>query len=65
MAVDAGLTPRRRSFPGDHSDQAGQPAVSAHHGNNYLPLLERYYRSHRCALFPVRETLPVTLREVG
>jgi hypothetical protein len=26
-------------------------AVSAHHGNNYLPLLETHYRSHRSALF--------------
>lgn len=26
-------------------------AVSAHHGNNYLPLLEQFYRSHRSALF--------------
>jgi hypothetical protein len=26
-------------------------AVSAHHGNNYLPLLDQHYRSHRSALF--------------
>lgn len=26
-------------------------AVSAHHRNNYLPLLETHYRSHRSALF--------------
>ena len=26
-------------------------AVSAHHGNNYLPVLEGFYRSHRPALF--------------
>ncbi|WP_205717956.1 Tn3 family transposase [Actinomadura soli] len=25
--------------------------VSAHHGNNYLPLLDQHYRSHRSALF--------------
>jgi TnpA family transposase len=25
-------------------------AISAHHGNNYLPLLERYYKSHRPVL---------------
>ena len=25
-------------------------ALSAHHGNNYLPLLERHYRSHRSVL---------------
>jgi hypothetical protein len=24
--------------------------MSTHHGNNYLPLLEQYYRSHRPAL---------------
>jgi hypothetical protein len=27
-----------------------QEAVSAYHGNNYLPLLERFYRSHRPVL---------------
>jgi hypothetical protein len=26
-------------------------ALAAHHGNNYLPLLEPFYRSHRAALF--------------
>ena len=26
-------------------------AVSAHHGNNCLPLLDQHYRSHRSALF--------------
>jgi hypothetical protein len=26
-------------------------AVAAHHGNNYLPLLEPFYHSHRAALF--------------
>jgi hypothetical protein len=30
---------------------AAYEAVSAHHGNNYLPLLDRHYRSHRSALF--------------
>ncbi|MFI6803156.1 hypothetical protein [Streptosporangium canum] len=30
---------------------AAHEAVSAHHGNNYLPLLEQYYGSHRAALF--------------
>ena len=30
---------------------AAHEAVSAHHGNNYLPLLDRHYRSHRSALF--------------
>ena len=28
---------------------AAHEAVAAHHGNNYLPLLERYYKSHRPA----------------
>ncbi|MDF3310582.1 DUF4158 domain-containing protein [Rhodococcus sp. T2V] len=30
---------------------AAQEAVSAYHGNNYLPLLNGFYRSHRPALF--------------
>ncbi len=30
---------------------AAHEAVSAHHGNNYLPLLEQYYGPHRAALF--------------
>lgn len=30
-------------------------AVSAHHGNNYLPLLDQHYRSHRSALFTLLE----------
>ena len=30
---------------------AAREAVSAHHGGNYLPLLDRHYRSHRSALF--------------
>ncbi|WP_406314637.1 hypothetical protein OHA77_40035 [Streptosporangium sp. NBC_01639] len=29
---------------------AAHEAVSAHHGNNYLPLLEAHYRSHRSAV---------------
>lgn len=32
-------------------------AVSAHHGNNYAPLMERYYRSHRSVLFTLLEAL--------
>lgn len=31
--------------------------VSAHHGNNPVPLMERYYRSHRAALFALLEVL--------
>lgn len=36
---------------------AAHLAVSAHHGNNYLPLLEAFYRSHRAALFTLVDTL--------
>ncbi len=32
-------------------------AISAHHGNNYVPLLERHYRSHRATLFGLLEAL--------
>jgi len=36
---------------------AAHEEVSAHHGNNYTPLMERYYRSHRAALFAMLEVL--------
>ncbi|EHY87515.1 Tn3 family transposase [Saccharomonospora azurea] len=36
---------------------AAHEAVSAHHGNNYLPLLEQFYKSHRSALFTLLDTL--------
>jgi TnpA family transposase len=36
---------------------AAHEAVSAHHGNNYAPLMERYYRSHRSVLFILLEAL--------
>jgi Domain of unknown function (DUF4158) len=36
---------------------ASHEAVSAHHGNNYLPLLERFYNSHRSALFTLLDTV--------
>ncbi|MER5427308.1 transposase [Streptosporangium roseum] len=36
---------------------AAHEAVSAHHGNNYLPLLEVHYRSHRSALFTLVESI--------
>ncbi|MFD8534154.1 Tn3 family transposase [Streptosporangium canum] len=36
---------------------AAHEAVSAHHGNNYLPLLEQHYRSHRSALFTLVESI--------
>ncbi|WP_205446939.1 DUF4158 domain-containing protein [Candidatus Frankia alpina] len=32
-------------------------AVSAHHGNNYAPLVERFYRSHRPALFALLDAV--------
>lgn len=36
---------------------AAHEAVSAYHGNNYLPLLERFYRSHRPTLFALVDAL--------
>jgi len=36
---------------------AAYEAVSAYHGNNYLPLLDRFYRSHRPALFTLVDAL--------
>lgn len=36
---------------------ASHEAVAAHHGNNYLPLLERFYRSHRKALFTLVDSI--------
>jgi hypothetical protein len=36
---------------------AAQEAVSAYHGDNYLPLLEGFYRSHRPALFTLVDAL--------
>lgn len=38
-------------------------AVSAYHGNNYLPLLERFYRSHRPVLFTLVDA--IELEAVG
>ncbi|WP_246238311.1 DUF4158 domain-containing protein, partial [Acrocarpospora corrugata] len=35
-------------------------AVSAYHGNNYLPLLDGFYRSHRPALFTLVDALKMT-----
>jgi hypothetical protein len=32
-------------------------AISAHHGNNHVPLLERHFRSHRATLFGLLEAL--------
>jgi hypothetical protein len=36
---------------------AAHEAVAAHHGNNYLPLLDQHYRSHRPALFTLVEAI--------
>jgi hypothetical protein len=36
---------------------AAHEAVSAYHGNNYLPLLEGFYRSHRPTLFTLVDAL--------
>lgn len=36
---------------------ASHEAVSAHHGNNYFPLLDQHYRSHRSALFTLVEAV--------
>lgn len=36
---------------------AAHEAVSAYHGNNYLPLLDQYYRSHRSALFTLVDSI--------
>ncbi|GAA3649326.1 hypothetical protein GCM10022267_39780 [Lentzea roselyniae] len=44
---------------GDGLEQlmAAHQAVAAHHGNNYLPLLEQFYRSHRPTLFTLVDSL--------
>ncbi len=34
---------------------AAHQTVAAYHGNNYLPLLEQYYKSHRSALFTLAD----------
>jgi TnpA family transposase len=36
---------------------AAHEEVAAHHGNNYLPLLDRHYRSHRSALFTLVDAI--------
>jgi hypothetical protein len=36
---------------------AAHEAVAAHHGNNYMPLLERYYKSHRPVLFALVDAI--------
>ncbi len=36
---------------------AAHAAVAAYHGNNYLPLLEAYYGSHRAALFTLVDAI--------
>jgi TnpA family transposase len=36
---------------------ADHEALSAHHGNNYAPLMERFYRSSRAGMFTMLEVL--------
>jgi TnpA family transposase len=36
---------------------AAHESVAAYHGNNYLPLLEAFYRSHRAALFTLVDSI--------
>ncbi|GAA1994142.1 hypothetical protein GCM10009838_67990 [Catenulispora subtropica] len=36
---------------------AAHEAVAAHHGNNYLPLCEQYYKSHRPTLFTLVDAI--------
>jgi hypothetical protein len=36
---------------------ADHETVSAHHGNNHAPLMERFYRSHRPVLFALLDAL--------
>ena len=36
---------------------AAHQAVAAFHGNNYLPLLEAFYRSHRAVLFTLVDAI--------
>ncbi len=36
---------------------AAYESVAAYHGNNYLPLLEAFYRSHRAALFTLVDSI--------
>lgn len=42
---------------GLESLSASHEAVVAHHGNNYLPLCEQYYRSHRPVLFTLVDAI--------
>jgi len=36
---------------------ASHESVAAHHGNNYLPLCEQYYKSHRPVLFTLLDAI--------
>ena len=47
----AGAARRWSEAGGLEALASAHEAVSAHHGNNYLPLLDQHYRSHRSALF--------------
>ncbi|MGW1991436.1 hypothetical protein [Embleya sp. NPDC001921] len=42
---------------GSDALSSAREAVSAHHGNNYLPLLEGHYRSGRAALFTLLDAV--------
>lgn len=42
---------------GLESLSASHEAVAAHHGNNYLPLCEQYYKSHRPVLFTLVDAI--------
>lgn len=59
MATRAGQLVLRALESGGGLEQlaAAHQAVAAFHGNNYLPLLERFYRSHRTALFTLVDAL--------
>lgn len=41
---------------------AAHQAVAAFHGNNYLPLLEAFYRSHRAVLFTLADAIEMEAR---
>ena len=44
---------------------AAHQAVAAYHGNNYLPLLEAFYRSHRAVLFTLVDAIELEATSAG
>ena len=44
---------------------AAHQAVAAFHGNNYLPLLEAFYRSHRAVLFTLVDAIELEATSAG